>query len=197
MKSLACFICAVVMTGCISPTEAMRMNAAAITDVAKEIHVKGTPAGTPTTEQLVKNAVTNEQILGSPEERIPPTDLEAQEANRAQAEKDAAEGGLWWKAGASALGVFGVLASWFGLTGVAGWLRRKSVEMVEWREKANRAENKARRWAGHFNTAAGAIKGYLGTESDDAHPLKEALRQKARDAGDKVDFDVAVRESLT
>ena len=30
---------------------------------------------------------------------------------------------------------------------------------------------------------------------DDEHPLKQAIRQKARDAGDKVDFDAAVRES--
>ena len=197
MNRIAFLLCAALATGCISPTEPMRMNAAAITDVAKKVHKEGTPPATPLTEQLVKNAVTNEQILGSPEKRIPPTDLKAQEANRVQAEKDASEGGFWWKAGASAAGVLGVLASWFGLTGVAGWLRRKSEEMADWRGKATRAETQARRWAGHFNTASGAIQNYLGTESDDTHPLKEAIRQKARDAGDKTDYDAAVREALT
>lgn len=194
-KKKFCLVGCFLAVGCISPTESQRRNAGAITDVAKKFHKEGTPPNTPLTEQHQKNAGTNEAIIGSPKERIAPTDIKTQEENRVQAEKDAEAGGFWWITGASTLGLLGTLATVLGLKGVGSWLSQRSNDMVKLQIQVKTAEATAERYTGHFNTVTGAIGKYLGPVAPEDHLLKEALRGKARDAGNKVDFDRAVKES--
>lgn len=183
-------------SGCISPTPSMRMNGAAITDVAKDIYTRGCAPGDPRAAQLVKMAVTNEQILGSPEKRLDITNLEGLEANRVQAETDAAAGGFWPAVGATALGVLGVAASWFGLSSVASWAGKKKKQLAEVTRQALDAEEAAREYARHFTTAVQGIKTVKEQLPEAAEKIDGAMRAKARDAGDKPAYDAAVRAAL-
>lgn len=182
--------------GCISPTPAMKMNAAGIADVSKELHGKGCKPGSELVTQLAKMAVTNEQIIGSPEKRLDIGDIAGLEANRQQAEKDAKAGGFWPIFGASALGALGVVAGFFGLTGVAKWAGKKSEQLAEATDKIFAAEKTARGYADKFTKVVRGAEKFMGKNPDKAEALKDEFRAEASVPEGKASYDAAVKTAL-
>ncbi len=187
---MVCFV------GCVSPTEAMKMNAGVITDTAKVVATNGSKPGDPMTMQLVKNAETNEMILGSPKQRLDPTNIQAQESNRIQAQKDAEGGGFWWMAGASLLGVGSLVTGLLGLSGVSNFLKKQQTNLESARTTATQWEERSRGYAGHLETVVRAVDKYTNKDGVDGTVLKKIIGDKARDAGSKVEFDRDVRIML-
>lgn len=190
---LAVLVCA----GCISPTENMRQNAGAVTDLSQKFNAEGAKPNSPETVQLVKCAVTNEKILGSPKERVDVKDLAAVEATRQRAEKDAEKGGAWVIAGTAALGAGAALAAIFGLGGVAKFLRRQAENLKTYKDRADTFEEGMVKVEAKLKTSVkGAAKFMDKVDEETAEKLRDAFRESAKESDHKKEYDATVKKIL-
>jgi len=114
-------------------SEFERLNAAVVTDKAKDFNENGAVAGSPATIQHLKNAQSNEHAVGPPEgERIATGSLVVQESNRKEADKrvESRMGWVGWVITA-AVGTEVVLDI-FGLGAIALLIRKRRKAAEEW-----------------------------------------------------------------
>jgi hypothetical protein len=176
--------------GCIMPVEPDRVNAAAITDLALAVDRDGATPGSDLTKQLVKNAKTNEALVGSPEARLDPKDLAGQEANRQKADAAQAARGTWSLTGSVALDAIGGVLTLLGVGGVGRWLQaRAKAKLDEAIEAQEAAKENLRR------LVAGVEKFKAAAAPDAQALLLNAIREKASMPAERLAFDAAVREA--
>lgn len=198
MKYIMFLMIGFLTAGCgIVPTESMKMNAASLSDGTDILIKEGCAPNNPMVIQLHRNALTTEEILGSPKARINPRDLVALEENRQKAASDNQKGGFWFIFGSTALAGLSLLLSGLGLNGLATWIKGRSDELIKWKDTAQTASQDAQKYASFFELLVKSIKNYMETaDAGQTSALKTAIRTKTTEAGIKLDFDKEVKKVL-